>query len=74
MTDATPDPSLATDSSSAPASGQQAARQHALAELRRRHPQWVVQWLAQTGRYHGYPLYTQRPSASAPSNPPTFPP
>jgi hypothetical protein len=61
MTDTTPAPSPAADSAGAPASDQEAVRRQALSELRRQYPRWVVQWLASTRLYHGYPLYTQRP-------------
>ena len=61
MTDTTPGPSPAADSIGAPASDQEAVRRQALSELRRQHPRWVLQWLASTRLYHGYPLYTQRP-------------
>ena len=30
-------------------------------ELRLQHPRWIVLWISGTDRYHGYPLFTQRP-------------
>lgn len=38
-----------------------AACHQAAKELRLQHPRWIILWISQTGRYHGYPLYTQRP-------------
>lgn len=37
------------------------ASHQAAKDLRRQHPRWVVLWISGTGRYHGYPLWTQRP-------------
>jgi hypothetical protein len=47
----------ATDSTLTP---DDAACHQAAKELRLQHPRWIVLWISGTGRYHGYPLYTQR--------------
>jgi hypothetical protein len=50
-----------TATGSAPAPDHDAACHQAAKELRLQHPRWVVLWISGTGRYHGYPLFTQRP-------------
>ncbi len=40
--------------------GHDAACHQAARELRLQHPRWIVLWISGTGRYHGYPLWTQR--------------
>jgi len=49
-----------TADDSAPARARDAACHQAAKELRLQHPRWIVLWISHTGRYHGYPLYTQR--------------
>ena len=55
------DTSAAASTGSALAPDPDAARHQAAKELRLQHPRWVVVWISGTGRYHGYPLFTQRP-------------
>jgi hypothetical protein len=50
----------AAGTGSAPAPDHDAACHQAAKELRLQHPRWVVLWISGTGRYHGYPLFTQR--------------
>ncbi len=45
---------------SAPAPDHDVACHQAAKELRLQHPRWIVLWISGTGRYHAYPLYTQR--------------
>ena len=45
---------------SAPTPDHDVACHQAARELRLQHPRWIVLWISGTGRYHGYPLYTQR--------------
>jgi hypothetical protein len=51
----------AADTGTALAPDHDAACHQAAKELRLQHPRWVVLWISGTGRYHGYPLFTQRP-------------
>jgi hypothetical protein len=65
MTPAQPCGPTAADASpaaagSAPAPDHDMACHQAAKELRLQHPRWVVLWISGTGRYHGYPLWTQR--------------
>ena len=50
-----------TAASTGSAPDHDAACRQAARELRCQHPRWIVLWIPRTGRYHGYPLYTQRP-------------
>jgi hypothetical protein len=41
-----------------------AARWQAAKQLRQQRPGWVVIWLARTGQFRAYPLFTARPGTT----------